>query len=305
MGMTLNENNSVADQYKKCYPKEKAQIQRIKLEESVYRTSTVYRKQVGTRIAPEEFSNLEYFFKRWGSAVLYDYEQLMQFLKVPRQFGSIFIRRHYPPYLPKFHQTMRNTSIANQVYEFGHTYVGIGFVDLFQLAWGSYKDSLSDQNLTFYGYDSSRVTTLRSKIIYSAMYNYEEKEIRTESLLQIWFSSCWDLETSNAFDRILVDALADPKEFQLDDEDVVIVEKWQKVTVSKKKAAVEFSKDLQNHHFDDVWRMKSIEDQIKFCRYLFTGCIFVDEKKIVCGTKPCLQMYVEQQRCKKSCSLKQ
>ena len=139
MGMTLNENNSVADQYKKCYPKEKAQIQRIKLEESVYRTSTVYRKQVGTRIAPEEFSNLEYFFKRWGSALLYDYEQLMQFLKVPRQFGSIFIRRRYPPYLPKFHQTMRNTSIANQVYEFGHTYVGIGFVDLFQLAWGSYK----------------------------------------------------------------------------------------------------------------------------------------------------------------------
>ena len=31
--------------------------------------------------------------------------------------------------------------------------------------------------------------------------------------------------------------------------------------------------------------MKSIEDQIEFCRYLFTGCIFVDEKNIVCGNK--------------------
>ena len=110
---------------------------------------------------------------------------------------------------------MRNTSIAsaNQVYEFGHTYVGIGFVDLFQLAWGTYKDSLSDQNLTFYGYDSSSVTTLRSKIVYSAMQNYEENEISTENLLQIWFSSCWDSKTSNAFDRILKNALASPKKF--------------------------------------------------------------------------------------------
>ena len=129
------------------------------------------------------------------------------------------------------------------------------------------------------------MTTLRSKIIYSAMQNYEEKEIRTESLLQIWFSSCWDLETSNGFDRILEDALADPKKFQLDDEDVVIVKKWQDVTISQRMAEIEFSKGLKNSHFDDVWRMKSIEDQIKFCRYLFTGCIFVDEKKIVCGNK--------------------
>ena len=48
---------------------------------------------------------------------------------------------------------------------------------------------------------------------------------------------------------------------------------------------MEFPKGLGNSHFDDIWRLKSIDDKIKFCRYFFTGCIFVDEKKIVCGNK--------------------
>ena len=286
MGMGVNEQSSVADEYKKYYPKEKARIQTIKLEESIYRQTIFLQKQDGPHIDPSEFNQPEYHLKRWGPTFLNDREHLIQFLKVPRPFGSIYVRRHYPLYAAQqLHQTMRNTSIANQVYEFGHTYVGIGFVDLFQIAWGTYKDSLSHKNLTFYGYDSSRVTTLRSKIIYSAMQLYEEDEISTESLLQIWFSSCWDLKTSNAFDRILKDALADPKKFQLDSEDVSIVEKWQKVTISKKKAGYEFSKGLRNSSFDEVWRVKSKEDQIKFCRYLFNGCIFVDEKNIVCGNK--------------------
>ena len=34
-----------------------------------------------------------------------------------------------------------------------------------------------------------------------------------------------------------------------------------------------------------TFQMKSMEDQIKVCRYLFTGCIFVDENKIICGNK--------------------
>ena len=285
MGMMLNERSSVAEEYRSFYPKEKARIQRIKLEESVYRTSVFYRKQTGAHIDPDDFDKTEYFLKRWGATVLNDYEHLMRFLNVPRQLGSIYVRRHYPPFYQRFHQNMRNTSIANQVYEFGHTYVGIGFVDLFQVAWGSYKNTFSNKALTFYGYDSSRVTTLRSKIIYGAMKSYAENEISTTNLLQIWFSSCWDSETSKAFDILLKDALADPKKFQLDTEDMQILQKWQKLTVSKHKAEMEFSKGLRNTHFDDVWRMKTEMDRIKFCRYLFTGSIFVDEKKTVCGNK--------------------
>ena len=71
-----------------------------------------------------------------------------------------------------FFQTMRNTSISDQVYEFGHTYVGFGFVDLFQLMWGIHFND-RDATLTFHGFDMNRVTTLRSKLIYGAMRNLQ------------------------------------------------------------------------------------------------------------------------------------
>ena len=181
---------------------------------------------------------------------------------------------------------MRNTSIANHVYEFGRTYVGIGFVDLFQLAWGHYTESVSNKILTFYGYNLSRVTVLRSKLIYGAMKHFGEDEMTTRNLLQIWFSSSWDLETSKAFDMLLKDALADPKKFQLDTEnDLEILEKWQKVAIPMQKAKMEFSKSLENSDFDDVWRLRFETDRVQFCRYLFNGCIFVDDEKIVCGNK--------------------
>ena len=47
---------------------------------------------------------------------------------------------------------------------------------------------------------------------------YTQEEITTMSLLQIWFSSCWDEETSNSFDILVKDAVANPEIFQLDTE---------------------------------------------------------------------------------------
>ena len=183
---------------------------------------------------------------------------------------------------------MRNTSTADQVYEFGRNYVGIGFVDFFQIVWGQYKnDDAEDKALTFHGYDTSRVTTLRSKIIYGIMKYYTEEEISTLSLLQFWFSSCWDLRTKKAFDIVMQDALSNYKKYQLEGEDKPILEKWQKETVSKHQAEQRFSEETKTNEniFGYVFRMKNETDRVKFCRHLLTGSIFVDEKNIVCGNK--------------------
>ena len=286
MGMMLNERTSISDEYRKCYPKEKMNIKRIRLVESTYRQTVLLRKTKGdTYLPPKEFSKPEYFFERWGATAINDYQHLLAFLKSPQELGGIYVRRHYPPYNQNRHQTMRNTSIANNIYEFGNSYVGMGFVDLFQIAWGQYKDGFGDKVLTFHGYDAIRVTTLKSKIIYGIMKYYTEEEISTVSLLQIWFSSCWDSQTTKAFDLVMQDALSSPHKYQLDTEDQLILTKWQKETISKRKAEIEFSKGLRNCNFDDVYRMKNGQDRVKFCRYLFTGAIFVDEKEIVCGNK--------------------
>ena len=49
------------------------------------------------------------------------------------------------------------------------------------------------------------------------------------------------------------------------------------------EAKSDFSKGLRNALFDDLWQMKYEGDRVRFCRYLFTGCIFVDENDVVCG----------------------
>ena len=183
-----------------------------------------------------------------------------------------------------FFQTMRNTNGFNQVYEFGYVYVGFGFVDLFQLIWGIYQN-IEDKalKLIFHGFDMSRVVTLRSKLIYGAMKHFKETEISTESILQIWFSSCWDIQTETCFEKIVHAALNSPTKFNLEKEDETLLRKWENVDITKTRAKKMFSEGLRNCSFDAVWNMKFEEDRIAFCRYLFTGCIFVEENKIVCG----------------------
>ena len=134
-GMLLNEQSSVADEYKKCYPEDNAHIKRIKLEEGVYRMEIVKQKRIGLYIEPEEFKNPETFMMRWGLAAHTDLKHLLQFLEAPGHLGNIYVRRHYQSSVSKFlvssfHQTMRNTSIANQFYEFGHTYVAVSYTHL-------------------------------------------------------------------------------------------------------------------------------------------------------------------------------
>ena len=179
---------------------------------------------------------------------------------------------------------MRNTSVFNQVHEFGYVYVGFGFVDLFQLIWGIYQN-IEDRTLKliFHGFDMSRVVTLRSKIIYGAMKHFKETEISTKSILQIWFSSCWDIQTETCFKKIVHAALNNPTKFNLEKEDETLLRKWEIVDITKTRAKKMFSEGLRNSSFDAVWNMKFEEDRIAFCRYLFTGCIFVEENKIVCG----------------------
>ena len=55
--------------------------------------------------------------------------------------------------------------------------------------------------------------------------------------------------------------------------------------ITKNEAEQEYKAGLISSDFNDIWHLKTKVDRVKFCRYLFTGCIFVDEKKIVCGNK--------------------
>ena len=283
--MLSGKTKSLAKEYLKVFPGEQAQAKRIETEEFVYRTQLVQQKFQGPVFSDSDFTAPEMFMKRWGPRVL-DKQHLIAFLSKPgRKFGDIYESTHQPPQSDMFYQTMRNTGIANQIYEIGKNYVGFGFVDMFQLIWGTYpnEDEKSHVPMKFYGYDMSRVVTLRSKLVYLAMKNFEECDVSITSILQMWFSSCWDFETETVFNMLVSEALEDEENSDFDVKDRQLLQTWKKKDFSVNEAKKVFSKGLRNALFDDLWQMKYERDRVRFCRYLFTGCIFVDENAVVCG----------------------
>ena len=284
-GMLSGETKSLAEEYLKEFPGEQEHVKRIETEEIAYRTNLVQQKSQGPMFSDSDFTAREMFMKRWGPCVL-DEQHLRAFLSNPdRKFGDIYERPHHPPQTDRFYQTMRNTGIANQIYEIGRNYVGFGFVDMFQLIWGNYPNEHEESPvpMKFYGYDMSRVVTLRSKLVYFAMKNFEECDVSITSILQMWFSSCWDFETESVFNMLVSEALEDEKNSEFDVKDRQLLKTWKKKEFSVNEAKEVFSKGLRNALFDDLWQMKYERDRVRFCRYLFTGCIFVDENSVVCG----------------------
>ena len=278
----LSQKISTAQKYSQRYPNDKGHAQRIQNEEDLYCTKYLESQRKDYHFPDDDFSEVNYA-KRWGDCLL-NADHLEYFVNSPeREFGDIYQKPYHPRCSHKFYKTMRGIGVTDQVFEFGNTYVGFGFVDLFQILWGHYKNNNGWNVLTFHGFDHSRVTTVRSKLIYGVMKMFTESEISTSSILQIWFSSCWDQATREAFKRVLSDALENNENYGLVQEDLPLLRKWQRADISIDIAKTMFSQDLQTSMFDPAWRMKSERDRVMFCRYLFTGCIFVDEFNTTCG----------------------
>ena len=84
------------------YPKEEAHVKIITRAEIHQRSTVVYRKEFNADIETEKFNlPAEFFMSCWRLTNLNDYQYIMEFLKVPRQFGTIFIRNNYPLYMDK------------------------------------------------------------------------------------------------------------------------------------------------------------------------------------------------------------
>lgn len=149
----------VCKEYLACYP-ELLGYARIKQAEERYLGSLSIQEH-GLVIYPEDSWYEE---KRWGPSRDLNPEHLEQFLSSSPELGSIYGRSDYPYPHNEVHQTMRDTCMANLIYEFGKTYVGIGYVDLFQIAWGHYKESIS--GIRFYSENTLKRIPSVQKLLY-------------------------------------------------------------------------------------------------------------------------------------------
>lgn len=72
-------------------------------------------------------------------------------------------------------------------------------------------------------------------------------------------------------------------QLNLAEEELRIIDIWTEKKISARKAKNYFSANLSNANFCGVWSMKNETDRVRFLRYLFTGCIFVDEDLVKSG----------------------
>ena len=191
----IGETRAIADEYRKAYPDEKEQYQRVKQEESGFKSEKMdqFTEYRGIYKYFDNSDN-DYLFtpgcfaKRWG-IVMIEGKRFIEFLISPRKMGDIFRRKIFFPFPTACYQTMKNISTLDHLYEYGKNFVGIGYVDLSPLLWGTYCKEECQKPMHYYGYEASLVVALRSKIIYE-MLKMDQKEIATESILQVTLFFC-------------------------------------------------------------------------------------------------------------------
>ena len=172
---------------------------------------------------------------------------------------------------------LRNTPSTNVVFEFGRNYVFIGYVDLSQLLWGSYRNK-NDAVIHFYGYDQAEVTVARSILIYEMM-RTKNSEVSDKTILQVWFSSCWDIETQQDFKTFLQTNVPNLHNDLLNK----YAHNWKrKMNMTTEFAQSAFAQPLTKHDFAPMSNLKLKADRIAFGHYCLTGCIFT-EGVVVCG----------------------
>ena len=199
MGRMIGETRAIAAEYREAYPDEKEQYQRVRLEETSYKSEKMdqFAEFCGIYkyFAHDHLFTYGCLHKRWGTVYMTEPIRFMRFLASPRKMGDIFRRKAFPPFQTEFYQTMKNISTFDHLYEYGKNFVGIGYVDLSPLLWGTYCKEDCRKPMHYYGYEASLVVALRSKIIYE-MLKMDQKEIATESILQVTllFFSCNKIE---------------------------------------------------------------------------------------------------------------
>ena len=159
------------------------------------------------------------------------------------------------------------------------THVSFGYVDLCQLLWADYSIPFEGK-LHIYGYDQAEVSVARSVLIYEMM-KRPKTEVSDKTILQIWFSSCWDQDTQREFYSFLDKHVPNINNSLLS-KFAPVWEKKRELTVEEAQKA--FTDQIQGVHSEALLNLNVRADRVAFARYLFTGCIFVDEGcDPVCG----------------------
>ncbi len=262
------------DEYKKVYPRDGAFY--TKLRDSWLMSRMYSKEMVLKELRMNEFDE-RIFQKRWGPCAL-SYEFAV-FLSGNPKPGDIFYNKPSSAYgyLPgqEIYQSMRNSPVPQQTFEFGETYVAVGFVDLFPLVVGTIaaKDESPSglDPMVFYGYDRSVIVITRNMVLYQMM----KDSTCIDSILQVWFSTGWSKKTLEDFQLSCHKVLKnlDPKiPSYLPIKELLT--HWMKTSVGMKSVQILWTQHVAQHMLDPIPNLRHEKDRVEYARYISTGHIF-------------------------------
>ena len=176
-------------EYKSKYPRESNHFGRLCKEEFRLKSIVLSEEK---NLAFEGENSPENFQKRWG---LMD-EKLELFLKQnprpgdifehkPTRFGAMFnpITGEELINAEQRYQTMRNFMCSDMKYEFEHTYISFGFVDLFQLMFGTYHNTEGHSTrLRYLCFDKCPIILARGLLIWKLL---KMPKVTNQTILQV------------------------------------------------------------------------------------------------------------------------
>ena len=176
-------------EYQSKYPRESNHFERLCIEEFKQKSIALSEEE---NLAFEGANSLENFQKRWG---LMD-EKLELFLKQnPRpgdifehktiRFGALFnaITGEELINAEQRYQTIRNFMCPDVIYEFEHTYISFGFVDLFQLMFGIYRNTEGHSTrLRYLCFDKCPIILARGLLIWKLL---KMPKVTNQTILQV------------------------------------------------------------------------------------------------------------------------
>lgn len=266
-----------AMEYRKRFPKDFSGY----MELSMKRSSVVHYEMSNNspRVFKDEDFDPMRFFQRWKTT---DHDELFEFLERPElSYGDIW-NHDSAPWSSPHHHLLRNTPVMRQKLTFGETYVSIGFVDISSLLFAEFDVSKTKvEPLKFFGYDQSEIAVARSNLLYQMM--RMEKNVSDKTILQVWFSSCWDCEATKEFYNFLRNCV--PKV------DSSILKKYASIWLRKdgniEAAQYSFRAPQTSTDSTPLANLLNERDRTLYAQYYLTGCLFLDSQnsqlKPVCG----------------------
>jgi len=235
------------------------------------------------------------FLKRWGV-----YAQM--FSKKKWEIGEIIDieltgsekDRPLNVYDYRKFQTMKNSKIVPWIFSAGE-HVSLGCTDFAQLLFGSF-DTDSNQEIHFHGVDSSLVSIVRCKVLYQMILN----GAASRSILQVWFSTGWSMDTFKEFVDACTELLKNAELLGKDEVNLLKhwMSTWAPLETASKRSRPELFAALHKSMVRQPWFIPSSAplcfqpcanfkheiDRVDLARYLFTGYIFEEsEEKLICG----------------------